>query len=153
MLLKGDVNRIYDDEYRAVENAKKNAKRNNITNAEFYCGDAGKVFGDLRKKGCAPDIIVVDNECRVVMSVSDNSKLVEGMVIKNESIQNALNQNKYFEKGTMGGLYSEDHYISTKTIYGANSTDAIGAVIVSANTKDIDSFMQELSKILDDRRN
>jgi 23S rRNA (uracil1939-C5)-methyltransferase len=45
---------------QAVENAKKNAKRNNITNAEFYCGDAGKVFGDLRKKGCAPDIIVVD---------------------------------------------------------------------------------------------
>ncbi len=45
---------------QAVENAKKNAMRNNITNAEFYCGDAGKVFGDLRKKGCAPDIIVVD---------------------------------------------------------------------------------------------
>ena len=45
---------------QAVENAKKNAQRNNITNAEFYCGDAGKVFGDLRKKGCAPDIIVVD---------------------------------------------------------------------------------------------
>ena len=93
------------------------------------------------------DIIVVDNECRVVMSVSDNSKLVEGMVIKNESIQNALNQNKYFEKGTMGGLYSEDHYISTKTIYGANSTDAIGAVIVSANTKDIDSFMGMVMQI------
>ncbi|MCR5600233.1 MAG: 23S rRNA (uracil(1939)-C(5))-methyltransferase RlmD [Ruminococcus sp.] len=45
---------------QAVENAKKNADRNSITNSEFYCGDAGKVFSDLRKKGCAPDIIVVD---------------------------------------------------------------------------------------------
>ena len=45
---------------QAVENAKKNAERNNISNADFYCGDAGKVFGELRKNGCSPDIIVVD---------------------------------------------------------------------------------------------
>ena len=44
----------------AVENAKLNAAANNITNAEFYCGDAGEVFASLRKKGCSPDIIVVD---------------------------------------------------------------------------------------------
>ena len=45
---------------QAVENAKRNAQRNNINTADFYCGDAGEVFGKLRKKGCAPDIIVVD---------------------------------------------------------------------------------------------
>lgn len=45
---------------QAVENAKKNAQRNSIDTAEFYCGDAGEVFGKLRKRGCAPDIIVVD---------------------------------------------------------------------------------------------
>ena len=45
---------------QAVENAKKNALRNNIANAEFHCGDAGEVFGKLRKQGCKPDIIVVD---------------------------------------------------------------------------------------------
>ena len=45
---------------QAVENAKCNAALNNIPNAEFYCGDAGEVFGKLRNKGCKPDIIVVD---------------------------------------------------------------------------------------------
>jgi 23S rRNA (uracil1939-C5)-methyltransferase len=44
----------------AVENAKRNAERNGISNAEFHCGDAGVVFGQLRERGCAPDIIVVD---------------------------------------------------------------------------------------------
>lgn len=44
----------------AVENARSNGKRNNISNAEFYCGDAGKVFSRLRTEGCSPDIIVVD---------------------------------------------------------------------------------------------
>jgi 23S rRNA (uracil1939-C5)-methyltransferase len=44
----------------AVENAKENAMKNNILNADFYCGDAGRIFSQLRSKGCAPDIIVVD---------------------------------------------------------------------------------------------
>ena len=45
---------------QAVENAIENAALNNIPNAEFYCGDAGEVFSNLRKKGCSPDIIMVD---------------------------------------------------------------------------------------------
>ncbi|MDE7364816.1 MAG: 23S rRNA (uracil(1939)-C(5))-methyltransferase RlmD [Ruminococcus sp.] len=44
----------------AVRNAKENARENNILNAEFYCGDAGEVFSMLNKKGCSPDIIIVD---------------------------------------------------------------------------------------------
>lgn len=45
---------------QAVENAKRNAERNGITNATVYCGDAGEVFSRLRESGCAPDVIVVD---------------------------------------------------------------------------------------------
>jgi len=41
----------------AVENARKNALVNNISNAEFYCGDSGEVF---RKLNVHPDIIVID---------------------------------------------------------------------------------------------
>ncbi|MDE6781046.1 MAG: 23S rRNA (uracil(1939)-C(5))-methyltransferase RlmD [Ruminococcus sp.] len=41
----------------AVENARKNALVNNITNAEFHCGDSGEVF---KKLAVRPDIIVID---------------------------------------------------------------------------------------------
>ena len=44
----------------AVGDAKRNAEVNEKRNAEFYCGDAGKVFAALRSRGCSPDIIVVD---------------------------------------------------------------------------------------------
>jgi len=44
----------------AIENAKENAIRNNIDNAEFICGDAGKVASELIGKGIRPDVIVLD---------------------------------------------------------------------------------------------
>ncbi|MEA4815502.1 MAG: 23S rRNA (uracil(1939)-C(5))-methyltransferase RlmD [Lachnospiraceae bacterium] len=45
----------------AISDAVKNAKRNNIANAEFICGDATDVLLDLNEKeGFKPDIIVVD---------------------------------------------------------------------------------------------
>ncbi len=44
----------------AIENAKENATRNNIKNAEFFCGDAGKVASELIEKGVRPDVIVLD---------------------------------------------------------------------------------------------
>ena len=45
---------------QAVLDAKENAKRNGIENAEFFCGDAGKAALDLEQKGIRPDVIVVD---------------------------------------------------------------------------------------------
>ncbi|MBR5021775.1 MAG: 23S rRNA (uracil(1939)-C(5))-methyltransferase RlmD [Oscillospiraceae bacterium] len=45
---------------QAVADAKENAKRNGIENAEFFCGDAGKAALELEKKGIRPDVIVVD---------------------------------------------------------------------------------------------
>ena len=45
---------------QAVADAKENAARNNIDNAEFFCGDAGKAALELENKGIRPDVIVVD---------------------------------------------------------------------------------------------
>ena len=45
---------------QAVEDAKDNAGRNGIKNAEFFCGDAGKAALELEAKGIKPDVIVVD---------------------------------------------------------------------------------------------
>lgn len=45
---------------QAVENAKKNAEINEITNAEFICGDASEVATQLADRGENPDLIIVD---------------------------------------------------------------------------------------------
>ncbi len=45
---------------QAVEDAKDNAKRNGIENAEFFCGDAGAAALELEKNGICPDVVVVD---------------------------------------------------------------------------------------------
>ena len=43
-----------------MEDAKDNAARNGITNAEFFCGDAGQAALELEKSGVRPDVVVVD---------------------------------------------------------------------------------------------
>ena len=45
---------------QAVEDAKDNAKRNGIENAEFFCGDAGQAALELEKQGVKADVVVVD---------------------------------------------------------------------------------------------
>ncbi|MBR5991347.1 MAG: 23S rRNA (uracil(1939)-C(5))-methyltransferase RlmD [Clostridia bacterium] len=44
----------------AVEDAKKNAQLNKITNAEFFCGDAKAIAQNLKEQNARPDTIVVD---------------------------------------------------------------------------------------------
>ena len=45
---------------QAVEDARKNAARNGITNAEFLCGDASVVAAKLAEDGVRPHVITVD---------------------------------------------------------------------------------------------
>ncbi|MDO5400004.1 MAG: 23S rRNA (uracil(1939)-C(5))-methyltransferase RlmD [Eubacteriales bacterium] len=45
---------------QAVEDARDNAVRNGIQNAEFFCGDAGAAALELEKSGVRPDVAVVD---------------------------------------------------------------------------------------------
>ncbi len=45
---------------QAVEDAKEDAKRNGIENAEFFCADAGKAALKLESEGIFPDVVVVD---------------------------------------------------------------------------------------------
>lgn len=44
----------------AVEDAKRNAQRNRIANAEFFCGDAPQIAESLHQKGLTPDVVVLD---------------------------------------------------------------------------------------------
>lgn len=45
---------------RAIENAKKNAERNGIENAEFICADASEAAEKLLNAGIRPEAVVVD---------------------------------------------------------------------------------------------
>ena len=45
---------------QAVEDAKENAVRNGVTNAEFICADAGEAARELEKQGIRADVVVVD---------------------------------------------------------------------------------------------
>ena len=45
---------------QAVEDARDNAQRNGIENAEFFCGDAGEAALALEAKGIQADVVVVD---------------------------------------------------------------------------------------------
>ena len=44
----------------AIEDAKENAKRNGIENAEFFCADAAQAAKKFADEGRTPDVIVVD---------------------------------------------------------------------------------------------
>ena len=45
---------------QAVEDAKDNAARNGIENAEFFCGDAGQAALALEEQGVKADVVIVD---------------------------------------------------------------------------------------------
>ena len=44
----------------AVENARRNAERNGVANASYFCGDASAVAAKLAADGLCPDIVITD---------------------------------------------------------------------------------------------
>lgn len=56
------VKKIYGAEIvpEAIENAKENARRNHIENAEFFCGDAADAAKRFREMGIQPDVVLLD---------------------------------------------------------------------------------------------
>ncbi len=44
----------------AIDDAKENAHRNGLTNAEFICADAAQAAAELARRGLQPDVISVD---------------------------------------------------------------------------------------------
>jgi len=62
LVLAGQAGRVIGAEIvpQAIEDAKENARRSGIKNAEFFCGDAGAVAQRLAREGVRPQVICVD---------------------------------------------------------------------------------------------
>lgn len=44
----------------AIDDARENARRSGVANAEFFCGDASDVAARLAREGLRPDVVTVD---------------------------------------------------------------------------------------------
>ena len=62
LTMAGQAGRVIGAEIvpEAIEDAKANAARNAVSNAEFFCGDAGAIARKLAEEGTRPDVICVD---------------------------------------------------------------------------------------------
>ena len=62
LCLARHVKKVYGVEIvdAAIEDAKENAKRNHITNAEFFCADAGQAAQRFAQEEIRPDVIIID---------------------------------------------------------------------------------------------
>ena len=62
LFLSQKAKKVYGVEIipQAIENAKVNAKENNIDNVEFFVGEAEEIIPDLINTGVAADVVVVD---------------------------------------------------------------------------------------------
>lgn len=62
LFLSEKAKKVYGVEIvpEAIENAKANAEQNNITNAEFFVGEAETVIPELINKGIHAEVVVVD---------------------------------------------------------------------------------------------
>ena len=61
-LLSEKAKKVYGVEVvpEAIKDAQKNAKQNNVKNAEFIVGEAEKVIPNMIKQGVKADVVVVD---------------------------------------------------------------------------------------------
>ena len=62
LCLARHVKKVYGVEIvdAAIRDARQNAARNEISNAEFFCADAGEAAARFAKEGVRPDVIVID---------------------------------------------------------------------------------------------
>ena len=67
----------------AIDDAKRNAERNGIENARFFCADAGQAAQTLLAEGLTPDVVTVDPPRKGLAAevVETIAKLVPGRVV------------------------------------------------------------------------
>lgn len=93
------------------------------------------------------DIIVTNVNSKSILVVSHDNQIDVNMIIAPDIVQSTMNNSSYFAKGTLGGLYKSDRYISARPIYYNNGNDIMGVVFVTTDTSDISSFTDMILKL------
>lgn len=117
----------------AVENAKINAIRNGVNNAEFICADAAAAAQSFMERGISPDCIVVDpprkgmypdalqnivdmQPERIVYVSCDPATLARDVKLLGE-------KGYYITKGTAVDMFPRTHHVETVVCLNKEKTD------------------------------
>lgn len=93
---------------QAIENAKENAMQNQISNAEFYCGDAGMISEKLLKQKISPDVVILDPPRKGCDSTTIQS------VIKMQPAKIVMISCNPSTCARDASVFAENHYIAEK---------------------------------------
>ena len=93
------------------------------------------------------DIIVTNSSAKSILVVSTTPGIYTNMIVAPDVVQQTMKDSGYFSRGTLGGLYSEDRYISACPIYYNSGKSIMGVVFVTSSLKDINNFTDMVLKI------
>ena len=133
---------------QAIEDAKDNARRNGIENAEFFCADAGAAALELEQKGIRPDIITVDpprkglngdaieaiarmSPKRLVYVSCDPATLARDVALLKE-------RGFRVEKATAADLFPRCSHVETIVLLGGKNYN--GKINITVNTDELENL-------------
>lgn len=93
------------------------------------------------------DVIVTDVNSAPIMIVSSGNDIPLSKQIAPDIAQKTIEDSQYFGKGTLGGIYTTDRYISVRPIYYNSQSVVIGLVFVTSDISDIADFSDMVLKI------
>ncbi len=104
-------------------------------------------FLRIYSKDANVDIYITDLNGSVMLAFPGNREYGVSFIIAEKIVDSTLKNHSYFEKGTMGGVYADERFISARPITNDMTGESLGLVIVTTDTRDIENFTDMVLKI------
>ena len=104
-------------------------------------------FLELYVDDVGVDIVVTNTNAKSIMVVSKNNEIKTNMIVAPDVVRRTMTEGSYFVKGTLGGLYDGERYISAQPIYYNSGSNIMGIVFVTSDANDINGFTDMVLKI------